>query len=271
MGDAAVRAHYTSGHLQEAVLGALVAAGHDPADLDPEALAPAEEFHTLGRLATIALADAASIGAADRVLDVGSGLGGPARLLSRTYGCEVVGIDLTPELCEVASDLTRRVGQADRVTIRQGDALDLPFPDGSFDVAWTQHVSMNIADKAGIFGEMRRVVRPGGRLAFFDILAGDVPSLRFPVPWAEDESLSFLATPAETRRLVEEAGFEVRTWEDVTADAIGFFDALAATPATPGPLGLHLLIPNMAVKGANLAQNAREGRIALVRAVATAA
>jgi ubiquinone/menaquinone biosynthesis C-methylase UbiE len=155
MADAVAR-HYTRGDLQQTVLQAIVDSGHDPDDLDPDALAPAEEFHTLGRLATVALADAAEVRAADHVLDVGSGLGGPARLLARRYGARVTGIDLTPELCAVAADLTRRVGLDDRVEIRQGDALDLPFDDATFDVVWTQHVSMNIADKDRLFGEMRR-------------------------------------------------------------------------------------------------------------------
>jgi protein-L-isoaspartate O-methyltransferase len=122
-----VEAHYTRGGLLESVLAAIRAAGHDPDALDPEALGPAEEFHSLGRPATIALADAAGISGTDSVVDVGSGLGGPARLLARRYGCRVVGVDLTQELCEVAADLTRRVGLTDRVEIRQGDALAMPF------------------------------------------------------------------------------------------------------------------------------------------------
>jgi MPBQ/MSBQ methyltransferase len=265
-----VRRHYTSGRLQEALLAAIVASGHDPDDLDPEALAPAEEFHTFGRAATVALAEAAGIGADDRVLDVGSGLGGPARLLARRYGCQVTGIDLTPELCEVATDLTRRVGAGDRVEILEGDALDLPFDDATFDVVWTQHVSMNIADKVGFYANMRRVVRPGGRLAFFDILAGPESPIHLPVPWAEDPAASHLATAEETRRLVTEAGFAVRTWDDLTADALAFFIGLAEAPPVLQPLGLHLLIPDMPVKGANLRRNVEEGRLVVVRAVADA-
>ena len=266
----AVQQHYTTGRLQQAVLAALVAAGHDPDALDPEALAPAEEFHTFGRQATVALAEAAGIAEDDHVLDVGSGLGGPARLLARRYGCHVTGIDLTQELCDVATDLTRRVGLADRVGIHQGDALDLPFDDESFDVVWTQHVSMNIADKARLFGEMRRVARPGGRLAFFDILGGPETPIHFPVPWAEDPSVSSLATREETRQLVTGAGFATRVWDDLTEEAVGFYQRLADTPPDPQPLGLHLLVANMATKGANLKRNAEENRIAVIRCVADA-
>ncbi|CAN5509521.1 class I SAM-dependent methyltransferase [soil metagenome] len=266
----AVQDHYTSGTLQERVLAGLVAAGFDPDHLAPEALGSFEEFHTFGPLATMALADATEVSADDHVLDVGAGLGGPARLLARRHGCQVTGIDLTAELTEVATDLTRRVGLADLVELHQGDALDLPFADASFDVVWTQHVSMNIADKAGLFAGMRRVCRPGGRLAFFDILAGDVSPIHFPVPWAEDPSVSHLATSDETRALLADAGFTVRVWDDLTAEATAFYAGLASTPAAPGPLGLHLLIGDMATKGANLERNVTEGRIALVRCIADA-
>jgi len=264
-----VQQHYSSGTLQERVLAAIREAGHDPDHLDAEALTPAEEFHTFGRPATIALAEAAAITAADQVIDVGSGLGGPARFLARTYGCHVLGIDLTQELCDVATDLTRRVGQADRVELRQGNALALPVNSGTFDVAWTQHVSMNIGDKAGLFSELRRVLRPGGRLAFFDILAGSESPIHFPVPWSDDPTNSFLASSDQTRSLLGDAGFEVRVWEDLTTEATAFYASLAGVPS-PNPLGLHLLIPDMATKGANLRRNVEEHRIALVRCVADA-
>lgn len=265
----AVQQHYTSGTLQRSVLDAIVAAGHDPDHLDPAALTPAEEFHTFGRAATIALAEAAHVVPADLVLDVGSGLGGPARHLARTHGCHVTGVDLTQELCDVAADLTRRVDLDGLVTIRQGDATDLPFDDGRFDLVWTQHASMNIEDKVALFHEMRRVCAGGGRLAFFDILAGAEEPLHFPVPWSDGPATSFLATAEETRDLLTRSGFAVRTWEDLTEEAVAFFGALAA-PAAPSPLGLHLLIPDMATKGANLRRNVEESRIAVVRCVADA-
>lgn len=265
-----VESNYTHGGLQQAVLEAIVADGFDPDHLDPEALAPVEEFHTFGRIATVALADAASITTEDRVIDVGSGLGGPARFLARDRGCRVVGVDLTRELCDVAIDLTRRVGLDDRVEIHQGDALSLPVPDDSFDVAWTQHVSMNIADKASFYSEMRRVVRPGGRLAFFDLLAGPNQPIHFPVPWAEDAASSALATAEATREMLADAGFEIRLWEDLTADAIAFYATLAAGPAPAQHLGIHLLISDLATKGANLKRNVEEARLTLIRCVAEA-
>ena len=119
-----------------------------------------------------ALAEAAAITSTDEVLDVGCGIGGPARFLATKFGCKVTGIDLTPEFIDVARDLNARVGLGDTIDLRVADALDLPFPDASFDVVWTQHVSMNIADKPGLYAELGRVLRPGGRLAFFDVVAG---------------------------------------------------------------------------------------------------
>lgn len=262
--------HYSRGGLMESILDGLSESGHDPDALDAEALAPLEEFHTFGREATIALADAAGVTENDRVLDVGCGIGGPARLLARRYGCPVVGVDITEEFCDVAIDLNRRVGLDDRVEIRRADALDLPFADGEFSVVWTQHVSMNVEDKPRMYAEMRRVVPTGGRLGFFDILAGPTQPIRFPVPWASDENVSFLASALETQVLVAAAGFRTRLWEDTTAQATGFYRAMGMlTPPAP-PLGLHLIVPNVSEKGANLRRNAEEGRIIVVRCVAEA-
>lgn len=264
--------HYSRGGLMESILEGLTESGHDPDALDADALATMEEFHTFGRAATVALADAVGISKDDRVLDVGCGIGGPARLLARRYGCHVVGIDLTEEFCNVASDLNRRIGLSDQVEIRRAHALDLPFVDSEFSVVWTQHVSMNIEDKQRLYSEMRRVVPTGGRLAFFDILAGPTQPIRFPVPWASDENVSFLASALETQVMVAAAGFRTRLWEDTTVEAIAFYTGMSKlTPsAPPPPLGLHLLIQNAPEKGANLRRNAEEGRIIVVRCVAEA-
>ncbi|MGH2689640.1 MAG: methyltransferase domain-containing protein, partial [Actinomycetota bacterium] len=200
-GLAAVDGHYSRPDLSTVLLDALRAAGLDPGALRPDDLTPFEEFHTGGRPETADLAEKAGIGPGMRVLDVGCGLGGPARFLARTYGCTVTGVDAATEFVTAGTMLTERVGQAGAVTILRADALDLPFPDASFDAAWTQHVSMNIADKAAFYRSIRRVLRPGGRLAFHDFVAGDGRPIHFPVPWAESEDLSFLATADETRDL----------------------------------------------------------------------
>jgi MPBQ/MSBQ methyltransferase len=263
----AVEQHYTQGDLLDRVLKALTEAGFDVDHLDPSSLAPAEEFHMLGRAATVALAERAMITELDRVLDVGSGLGGPARYLASNLGCEVTGIDITQELCDVAVELNRRVRLDDMVTIVHGDALAMPFEDDYFDVAWTQHVTMNIEDKATLFAEVRRVLITGGRLAFFDLLAGPSSPIHFPVPWSDEPSTSFLATGDETRELLDGAGFRVRSWEDLTHEAVGWLRQLTGPPTVLGP---HLLIPDMPTKAANLRRNIDENRLVLVRGVAEA-
>ena len=173
----------------------------DPERVTVAQLAPVDNYH-LHRLAgTLALAHVAKMTTADRVLDVGGGFGGPARQLAYRLGCNVTVLDITAEYCAVGETLTTWTHLADLVSFVHANALDMPFADGSFDVVWTQHASMNIADKAGLYEEIARVVRPGGRFAFFDVLAGPNQPIHFPVPWATDLLFSFLLSPAETRRV----------------------------------------------------------------------
>jgi SAM-dependent methyltransferase len=229
-------------------------------------LAPLDQFHAGGLEATRQLATLAGLSAGQQVLDVGSGVGGPARFLAETYGCSVTGIDLAADYCRLAEVLTARVGLQGKATFRPANALDLPFADGTFDAVWTQHAAMNIADRPGLYCEMHRVLRPGGVVALYDAVAGNGVPL-FPVPWARDSSTSFLLAPDDLRDVLQQAGFTVIAWRDVSEDAKRWF-ANRPRSALPG-LGLHLLMgsdfPSMA---ANFGRSVMEGRVGLLMAVA---
>lgn len=267
-----VEAHYTRPELGGAILAALEQAGKDLDRLTPEDLAPIDEFHIRGRVATLELARAANLDATKHVLDVGSGIGGTSRCLAREFGCRVTGIDLTEEYCRAAAMLSDRTGLAALVEYRQGDATNLPFPDASFDVVWTEHVAMNIPDKARLYGEMHRVLKPGGTLAIHDILAGPSGPVVFPVPWARTAESSFLATPEQLRELLESAGFTVATWSDTTDVARAWFVRLAEKIRKDGlsPLGFHVLLgSDFSAMAQNQRRNLEEGRIALAQVIAT--
>lgn len=263
--------HYAPGDLATAVLTAIEKTGKDPRRLTPEDLAPMDEFHVRGREATLELARAADLRAGQRVLDVGSGLGGPSRCLARTFACRVTGVDRTGEYCRVAAMLAARVGLSHLVTYLQGDALDLPYRDGTFDVVWTQHAAMNIRDKGRLYRELSRVLRPRGMLALYDVLAGPSGPVSFPVPWGRGPATSFLVTPGELRQLLEAGGFAIERWDDTTAVAVAWFASLSGKAREPGapPLGLHVVLgPEFALMARNLRQGLDEGRVVLAQVVA---
>ena len=197
--DDQISGHYGWSGLMEAIADEIRGKGIDPERVTVAQLAPVDNYHWHRLAGTLALARVAKITADDRVLDVGGGIGGPARQLAHRLGCSVTVLDITSEYCAVGETLTRWTHLADSVSFVHANALDVPFADGSFDVVWTQHASMNIADKSGLYREIARVVRPGGRFAFFDVLAGPNQPIHFPVPWASDPSFSFLLSPNETR------------------------------------------------------------------------
>lgn len=267
----AIQTHYGRSDLADAIFAALEKAGKDLNHLTPEDLAPVDEFHIRGRTATLELARAAGLDAAKRVLDVGSGVGGTSRCLAREFGCRVTGIDLTEDYCRAASALTAKVGLSDLVDYRQGDATRLPFDDASFDVVWTEHVAMNIPDKALLYREMHRVLKPGGTLAIYDILAGPAGPVHFPVPWARTPDTSFLVQPDELRGLLERAGFKVTHWSDTTDVARSWFISLAEKIRKDGlpPLGFHILLgADFPAMAQNQRRNLEEGRIVLAQVIA---
>jgi MPBQ/MSBQ methyltransferase len=266
-----IQEHYARPDLGNVILAALEKAGKDLNRLTPEDLAPVDEFHIRGRAATLELARTANVDSTKRVLDVGSGVGGTSRCLAREFGCHVTGIDLTEEYCRAAAMLSARIGLAELVDYRQGDATNLPFSDCSFDIVWTEHVAINIPDKPKLYREMYRVLKPGGTLAIYDILAGPSGPVLFPVPWARTPESSFLATPDELRKLLEDTGFKVTAWSDTTDAARAWFVSMAEKIRKEGlpPLGFHVLLgSDFQVMAQNQRRNLEEGRIVLAQVVA---
>ena len=230
-------AGFYSGHggLVAAISSALEAAGLDRATLRPADLAPVDEFHIRGRAASLEIVDALDLATDSHVLDLGSGLGGPARTIAEAAGCTVAGVDLTPEFCEVAAALSEWTGLSGRTRFHVGDATATGLPDGSVDAALTVHVAMNIAGKDALYAEAFRVLRPGGRFVVYDVLQGEGGDVVYPVPWANDSSTSFLATPEDMRELLAAAGFEVVSEVDSSDESLAWFQQMHARIRRDGP------------------------------------
>lgn len=232
-------------------------------------LAGFDHFHTAGPLATARMADLLSPARDEVVLDAGAGLGGPARYLADRFGCRVIGIDLTPQFVDVGRLLNDRTGFADRVELRVGDITAMDLDDASVDHVWTQHVAMNIADRPTLYRELRRVLRPGGRFALFDVIDGGGGDLLLPVPWATEPEHSHLVTREELRSLLEDAGFTIDLDEDPGDELIPATRQMLGQPPA-NELTTGMFIDDLATKGPRYFQNLAEGRTALALVAATA-
>lgn len=220
--DPEIIRHYSRQDLLSRLNAALLEDGADPDHPTPDTLAPYDQFHGRGLDATVEIAGLMRAGAGDHLLDIGSGIGGPARFFARRFGCRVTGIDLTPEFCSVARHLTRLLALDDRVTFEVGDALAMPFGAAGFDGAYSMNVSMNIADKSAFYREIHRVLKPGAWLVLSELARGEGGEMEYPTPWARSARTSFLSTPDETQRGLLAAGFDVVRLQSTREQALAF-------------------------------------------------
>lgn len=260
-----ISAHYSRGNLLARLNAALMEDGVDPGHPTMEALAPYDQFHGRGLEATLEIAELMPAGPADHILDIGSGIGGPARYFASRFGCRVTGIDLTPEFCDVARHLTRLLHLEDRVRFELGDALAMPFADASFDGAYSMNVSMNISDKGAFYREINRVLKPSGWLVLSEVAKGDGGDLDYPTPWAGSARASFLSTPEETRRGLLQSGFDVVRLHNTLEQARAFGARSRAMvergekPPHRAVMLIHGAIASQAI--ANTSRGLLEGRI----------
>lgn len=271
--DQNIAKHYAHGALESTILGALAAAGKNPETLTAADLAPVDEFHIGGRQATRDLSAQLDLPRGVRVLDVGSGLGGPSRFFSEERGWQVQGIDVTPEYVDVATSLSRRVGLAGATAYRVASALALPFGDRTFDGAYMLHVGMNIADKKTAFAEVHRVLKPGGLFAIYDVMLESVGDFTYPVPWSTEPETNFIASVEAYRRDLSAAGFSVvkeRNRRDFALDSFAQMRQRMAAGGPPAP-GLQIAMGATAPqKVANMMGGVQRGLFAPVEIISRA-
>jgi ubiquinone/menaquinone biosynthesis C-methylase UbiE len=266
-----VRAHYARSDLLDAIQSGLETLGKSVESLTTDDLASVDEFHIGGREASEDFFGQLELGKGMHLLDIGCGIGGPARFAASRYGCKVTGVDLTPEYVETGQALCRWMRLQDKVLLHCENALSLPFENGAFDGAYMMHVGMNIPDKNGLCLEIGRVLRSGARFGVYDVMRLTDEELTYPVPWATTSNTSALASPDEYRAALEAAGFEVIHERSRHEFALAFFARLLAkaTAAGPSPLGLHLVMGKSAPeKVRNMIENVSAGRIAPVELIA---
>jgi cyclopropane fatty-acyl-phospholipid synthase-like methyltransferase len=268
--SASINEQYGRKELGDIILDGFISEGFDVDALTLDDLSRIDQLHAGGRDATRVLANLAGLKPGMKVLDIGSGLGGPARTLAADFGCQVTGLDITEAYVAAAQMLTERVGLSDRVSFRVGNALDLDYEDGTFDAVWTQNAIMNIKDKGQVFREVHRVLRSRGVLALEALMAGSNEETLFPVFWANSPAVSFLSTSAIFRRMMAGTGFKELTWNDVTEHSIerGRKQQAASGNASPA-LGLHLFISDLPRRASNTLRGWENGTYEDICAVFT--
>jgi SAM-dependent methyltransferase len=269
---ASIDTHYSAEDIEARILDALREAGLNPDErLSPLELGALDHFHTGGFPASLILQELAQIQAEDRILDIGAGLAGPARMLAASPGCRVDCIELTPDYCAGAELLNKLTGLEDLIGVYEGSALDMPFDDNSFEVAWMQNVGMNIKDKRGLYTEVCRVLKPNGRFAFQEMAAGETDTSYFPLPWATDPADNLLVSIDEMHSMLNESGFVAEYYEDVSDTQLN--PPKSGTPTSTAnstaqaQLSLSTYVDDLALKAENATRSLQEGQIRFVRGV----
>jgi ubiquinone/menaquinone biosynthesis C-methylase UbiE len=262
--------HYSTTNLFPSIFNALKAAGKDINNLRINDLAPVDEFHIRGIEATKELASLIKIKPGYKILDLGCGIGGSARYLSNNYECFTTGIDITEEYCKTATELSKLLNLDDKTSFYHADAIDLPFENESFNIVWSEHVQMNIENKLQLYKETYRMLKPEGKLIFYDVFKGKGSEIFYPVPWADDSSTDFLSEQIEVKSLIESLNFKINYWKDKTELSKNWFNLTITKMKNrePSPLGLYLVMgENADEKFHNMVRNLNKGNITVAQAI----
>lgn len=267
--EEAINAQYGQSDLGNKILAVLQREGIDMAERIKDALAPIEELHLRGSLATIELAQKTDLNERMKVLDIGCGIGGPARTIASEFGCQVIGLELCEEYCHATEIINNRIGLSNKIEIRQGNALNMPFDSAEFDIVFMQHVLMNIENKERVLSQINHVLRPRGRLAFYTICTGPVTPIHFPVIWANNPDINFLITASELRQLISNSGFKELLWKDETEKILEEIQRARSKPRSkkPQPINLGLIVADPSTKWRNIVRNLKEGRIVVIQGI----
>jgi len=266
-----IHGYYSPNDLYDRIIGGLNEIGKDLSKVTLDDLQPVDEFHIRGNIATKELIELSGFTSDMHILDVGCGVGGSTRRLSHETGCCVTGIDLSDQYIETAERLTQLLNMQERVRFHAASALAMPFEDNTFDGVWSIQMGMNVEDKLSWLKEVYRVLKPGGRAVLYEVCGNKNTPVYFPVPWAQDSSMSFLVPPESFREVITFAGFDIDVWNDKTDLAQKAFAHMTEPNGVPDlpELGVHLLVGNdILTKAYNLHRNLDEERVSLIEAVA---
>lgn len=266
-----IHSYYSPNDLYDKILAGLDKLGTDLSKVTLGDLQPVDEFHIRGDAATKELIALSGFTSDMHILDVGCGIGGSTRRLAHEAGCRVTGIDLSDEYIDVAERLTQLLNMQERVKFEAASALALPYGDNFFDGIWSLQMNMNVDDKLQWLSETCRVLKPGGRAILYEVCAADNTPPHFPVPWAQDKSMSFLVPPDAFRDIITSAGFEITVWNDKTDLARKAFAKITKPVGAPKLpiLGVYMLVgDDIGTKAYNLHRNLEENRVSLIETVA---